>query len=280
MSAQPSAAAGAGAGAGPRLETVRSADGTSIAFDRWGAGPPLLVLPGALCDRNTFAPLTALMASDFEVFTLDRRGRGASGDTAPYAVAREVEDIAAVIGAAGGSAAVYGHSSGAALALEASAGGLPITDLALYEPPYQLDPATNPQSADLAGRYAAFVAEGRPGAAVELFMSVVGLSPEEIAGARSQPFWGALEGIAHTLAYDGSITGDGTFPAGRAALVPARTVALHGGNSPAWAASSAAAIAATVPRAVELRIEGLDHNATPEVLAPILRDWLLDRAAG
>jgi pimeloyl-ACP methyl ester carboxylesterase len=257
------------------LHTVRSADGTTIAFDRVGSGPPLLFVTGALCDRNTFAPLAAVLAEDFEVFDIDRRGRGDSGDTAPYAVAREVEDVAAVIAAAGGTAAVYGHSSGAALALEAAASGLNISRLALYEPPYQLDPATNRVTSDLPERYAALVAEGRRGDAVELFMSVVGMPPEAIAGARQQPSWAGVEGIAHTLAYDAAILGDGTFPADRAAAVTTKTLAVYGANSPSWAAISAAALGATVPDIEVRRLEGQDHDVAPAAIGAVLTEWLL-----
>src|SRR5262249_4599532 len=147
---------------------------TTIAFDRLGAGRPLVLLAGALCDRRTFTDLALALAADFEVFNVDRRGRGDSGDTPPYAVAREVEDIGAVVEAAWGSAAVFGHDSGAALALEAAASGLGaaagVEALVLFEPPYQLDPSTRSQSADLAERYAALVRDDRRGEAVELFM--------------------------------------------------------------------------------------------------------------
>jgi pimeloyl-ACP methyl ester carboxylesterase len=175
------------------LEKVRSADGTSIAFDRLGQGQPLVLLAGGMCDRRTFLELADVLAADFEVFNVDRRGRGDSGDSAPYAVEREVEDIAAVIQAAGGKAALFGHSSGAALALEAVAadtdGALGVDRLLLFEPPYQLDPATNRQSVGPSQRYAALVGAGRRGDTVELFMTTVGMPPEAIAGARSQPFW-------------------------------------------------------------------------------------------
>lgn len=260
------------------LEQVRSADGTSIAFERLGSGPPLVLLAGGMCDRRTFIDLAAALATDFEVLNVDRRGRGDSGDTPPYAVAREVEDIAAVVHAAGGKAAVFGHSSGAALALTAAADApdAGIAQLALFEPPYQVDPATNRLSADLAERYAALVAGGRRGDAVELFMTTVGMPPEAIAGARSQPFWPALEGIAHTLAYDAEVLGDGSFPADRAAAVSVPTLVLVGGASPAWAPAAGAALAAAVPDVTLLTIAGQDHDIAPEALVPALRDWLLD----
>jgi pimeloyl-ACP methyl ester carboxylesterase len=260
------------------LEKVRSADGTTIAFDRLGRGQPLVLLAGGLCDRRTFTELADVLAADFEVFNVDRRGRGDSGDTAPYAVGREVEDIAAVIRAAGGKPALFGHSSGAALALEAVAadtdGVLGVDRLLLFEPPYQLDPATNRQSADLSERYAALVDAGRRGDAVELFMTTVGMPPEAIAGARSQPFWPALEGIAHTLAYDAVIMGDGTFPAERAGAVGVPTLVLVGGASPPWAAAAGSALEAAMPDATLRTIEGQDHNVTTEALVPVIRDWL------
>jgi pimeloyl-ACP methyl ester carboxylesterase len=260
------------------LEQVRSADGTTIAFDRLGSGPPLVLLAGGLCDRRTFTDLAAALATDFEVLNVDRRGRGDSSDTPPYAVAHEVEDIAAVVLAAGGKAAVFGHSSGAALALTAAAEDpdAGIGRLVLFEPPYQLDPSTNRQSADLAARYAALVEAGRRGDAVELFMTTVGMPPEAIAGARSQPFWPALEGIAHTLAYDAEVLGDGTFPVERAAAVSVPTLVLVGGASPAWAATAGAALAGTGPDVTLRTIEGQDHNIAPDALAPVIRDWLLD----
>jgi pimeloyl-ACP methyl ester carboxylesterase len=260
------------------LERVRSADGTTIAFDRLGSGPPLVLLAGGMCDRRTFTDLADALATDFEVLNVDRRGRGDSGDTPPYAVAREVEDIAAVVRAAGGPVALFGHSSGAALALEAVAGdsdgSLGVDRLLLFEPPYMLDPVTNRQSADLAERYAGLVEAGRRGDAVELFMTTVGMPPEAIAGARSQPFWPALEGIAHTLAYDAAIMGDGTFPAERAAAVRVPTLVIVGGASPAWAAASGVALEAVIPDATLRTIEGQDHNVTPGTLGPVISEWL------
>src|ERR1041385_2827660 len=118
------------------MSTVFSEDGTAIAFERFGEGPPLILVVGAFNDRSTGAPLAARLAAHHTVFTYDRRGRGDSGDTAPYAVDREVDDLAVVIAETGGAAAVFGYSSGAILALHAAARGLGITGLALYEPPY------------------------------------------------------------------------------------------------------------------------------------------------
>jgi alpha-beta hydrolase superfamily lysophospholipase len=116
---------------------VTSSDGTTIGFDRRGTGPGLVLVDGALSYRGSgpMAGVADALSSGFTVYTYDRRGRGESTDTAPHAVEREVEDLAAVIAAAGGSAYWCGRSSGAVLAPEAAASGLPITKLALYEPP-------------------------------------------------------------------------------------------------------------------------------------------------
>src|SRR6266545_989385 len=177
------------------MHTTTSADGTSIAYERAGSGESIVFVAGAFNDRTTLAPLAKELEDRFTVITYDRRGRGDSGDTAPYAVEREIEDLDAVIAAAGGSAYVFGFSRGSA-----------ITGLALYEPP--LEPGAGPVGADFPDRIAALVRDGRRGDAVELFQrEAVGLPPEMIAGIRQMPFWPALEAAAHTLVYDTTITG-------------------------------------------------------------------------
>jgi len=199
------------------METVRSADGTAIAFDRLGEGPPVVLVCGGSVDRSDDAPVAERLASSFTVFNYDRRGRGDSGDTQPYAIGREVEDAGAVIEAAGGTANLWGSSSGAALALICAEQGLPISKLALWEPPYIPDGVPRPP-ADQVEQYETMVAEDRRGDAVEYFMSkVVGMPPEFVAGARSQPWWGKTEALAHTLAYDARIMGDYSLPIERAA---------------------------------------------------------------
>ena len=189
-------------------------------------------MSGGSVDRSSNAPLAELLAQHFTVFNYDRRGRGPSGDTAPYAVEREVEDIDAVITAAGGSACLYGTSSGAALALEATASGLAITKLALWEPPYILDDSRPRPPADTASTYTEMVSAGRRGDAVEFFMAkVVGLPPEFVAYARTQPWWPAQEALAHTLAYDATIMGDYSLPSARVAAVTAPTIVIVGGRA-------------------------------------------------
>lgn len=254
------------------MDLLTSKDGTAIACDRVGDGPALVLTVGAFCDRGTVAPVAALLADRFTVYTYDRRGRGGSGDTPPYAVEREIEDLAAVIEAAGGSAAVYGHSSGAALALEAALRGLPITALALYEAPYMVGEAHPPQ--DYVERLFAFAAAGQRTEAVEYWLGpVVGVPAPVIEGMRSAPFWAGMEGLAHTLAYDASIMGHNTegkpLPAEWAAMT-LPTLVLGGANSPPPLQQAVEALATLLPNARREAIPGADHGCPPEVLAPIL----------
>jgi pimeloyl-ACP methyl ester carboxylesterase len=262
-------------GKGGTMGTTVSADGTTIAFERSGGGRPVVLVGGAFNIRATAAPLAALLASDLTVFTYDRRGRGDSGDTAPYSVAREVEDLAAVVEEAGGSAAVYGLSSGAALALRAAAEGVPVTRLALYEPPFLVvgDDTRAPTSVDLAQRYAELTAEGRRTEAVQLFLTTAGLPPEVVDDMHTQPVWPALEGLAHTLAYDTSILGDGSVPTESAATVTVPTLVIDGGASPGWARRSVAALVEALPDGRLRTLDGQTHDVDPAVLAPVLLEF-------
>src|SRR5262245_36441292 len=161
------------------MDKVTSADGTAIAYDRLGDGPAVVLVCGGSVDRTSNAPLAALLAEDYTVYNYDRRGRGDSGDGSEYAIEREFEDLDTIFAAAGGSAHLYGTSSGAALALLATAAGRPVNKLALWEPPYILEGTRNRPPADTASIYRAFVAEGRRDKAAEYFMAVVvGLPPE------------------------------------------------------------------------------------------------------
>ena len=259
------------------MNRVTSSDGTTIAFDRAGDGPPVVLVCGASTDRVANAPLAALLAEHFTVFNYDRRGRGDSGDTATYAVEREVEDVDAVIDEAGGSASVYGTSSGGALALEAAASGLAITNLALWEVPFSLDESRRPP-ADLVERYNEMIAAGRRGDAVEYFMSkVVGLPPEFVAYARTQPFWEAQEALAHTLAYDATVMGDYSLPTERAASVTVPTLVIAGGASFPFMRKTAQALADILPDGQHRILEGQEHNVDPAVLAPVLMEFFSAR---
>jgi pimeloyl-ACP methyl ester carboxylesterase len=260
------------------MNTVTSKDGTTIAFDRSGEGPAIILVGGAFQHRAidpSTARLAELLAPNFTVYHYDRRGRGDSDDTAPYAVVREIEDLDALIQEAGGSAFIFGMSSGAVLALHATAAGLAITKLALYEPPFIVDDSRPPLPEDYRDRLTELLAAGRRGDAVELFMTeAVGVSAETVAPMRGAPFWSAFEGVAHTLPYDDAIMGDTLsgkpLPAGRWAAVTIPTFVIDGGDSPAWAGTAVEALVDFLPDAQRRTLKGETHQVHPDVLAPDL----------
>jgi pimeloyl-ACP methyl ester carboxylesterase len=255
-----------------------SADGTAIAADRTGSGPALVLVAPALATRAAFAPLAELLAPHFTVYAYDRRGRGDSGDTPPYAADREVEDLMAVIGAAGGSAHVFGHSSGAVLALDAAARNVGVTKLAVYEPPFIVD--GEPMPADFADQLAALVAADRPGDALALWMrSTVGMSEEAIAQARTEPWWPTVEAVAHTTPYDAAITvpymTGRPLPTQRWSKVTMPTLVLDGEVSPSFMRQGTKALAGILPNATSTTFPGQGHGAPPEMVAPILTAFFL-----
>jgi pimeloyl-ACP methyl ester carboxylesterase len=263
--------------------TVTSRDGTRIAFERAGSGPLLILVSGALSTAADGAALAAQLAPRFTVIRFDRRGRGASSDTAPYAVEREVEDIAALIDANGGSARLFGSSSGAVLALEAAAHLRDrVARIALYEPPFVVDDSRPAVPADLAARIAELVRTGQRSAAVELFfVAGVGVPPEMVARMKAMPMWTSLAGLAHTLPHDFAVMG-GTqsgqpLPVERWAGAKMPALVLCGGASDPWLHAGSAALADLLPGA-ELRVlAGLDHSAAttrPQALAPVLVEFL------
>jgi alpha-beta hydrolase superfamily lysophospholipase len=255
------------------MDHVTSRDGTTIAFDRLGDGPAVVLVSGGSVDRSSNAGLADLLATDFTVYNYDRRGRGPSGDTQPYAPEREVEDIAAVIEAAGGSAGLYGSSSGAALALLAAASSVPVTRLALWEPPFIIDENARPP-ADQVQQYETMLAEGRRGDAAEYFMTqVVRMPPEFAAMARSQPWWPSQEALAHTLPYDATIMGDYSVPTEQASRVTVPTIIVTGSASMPFMASTAAALVDALPDGRTATLEGQEHNVDPTVLAPVLKEF-------
>jgi pimeloyl-ACP methyl ester carboxylesterase len=255
------------------MNRLTSSDGTTIAFERSGDGPPVILVCGRSTHRTANAPLADLLAELFTVFNYDRRGRGDSGDTAPYAVEREIEDIDAVITAAGGSASVYGTFSGAGLALEAAASGLAITKLALWEPSYIVEGRPRPP-AGTARIYSEPVAAGRRADAVEYFMAnVLGLPPEFVAEGRKAPWWTDQEALAHTLAYDATIMGDYSLPAERAASVMVPTLVIDGGTSFPWIRKTAQAIADVIPETQRRTLECQTHNVAAEAIAPVLVEF-------
>jgi pimeloyl-ACP methyl ester carboxylesterase len=260
------------------MDRVTSKDGTSIAFDRQGSGPAVILVGGAFVDRSENAPLATELAKQFTVYNYDRRGRGDSGDTPPYAVEREIEDIEALISEAGGSAHLYGISSGGALALEAAATGIAIDKLAVYELPYNMADDGPQRQREYVEQLEAFLAEGRRGDAAELFMRLAGASDEMVAGAKDSPVWPGLEAIAHTLLYDAACMGNGQPPTDRLARITLPTLVATGGGSPEsfvggggdFFGKAADAIAASIPQAERQTIEGQTHMVDPKALAPVL----------
>jgi pimeloyl-ACP methyl ester carboxylesterase len=265
--------------------TVRSADGTSIAYDSAGDGPALFLVGGAFSYRRyrSWVQLAELVAPRFRVISYDRRGRGDSGDTAPYAVEREIEDLDALVQAAGGSAHVFGMSSGSVLALRAAAAGVPITRAVVYQPPFSVDSSGHLPPADFGERLDELVAFGRRGAAVSYFMREGMGAPRALVGVLrvARPIWRNLEAVAHTLPYDYAVM-DGTVhgtPLAREpwASIATPTLVVDGGKSPASLRRASDALAARLPDAERLTLEGQSHNLSMKLLAPVLEEFLLDR---
>lgn len=234
--------------------TVLSKDGTVIAYERRGDGPPLVLVGGALATAADEAPLANLLAHRFSVIAYDRR---------------EVEDLAAVVEEAGGHVCVHGTASGGVLALEAAASGVPVAQLSLYEPPFVTDPAGREAAAARREDVAALLARGRRGDALKLFLSEV-LPPGVLGGLRRSPLWAELEARAHTLAYDHAVLGDAGVPAERLREVAVRVTVVDGGASPSWRRDSVRAVARALPRGRHRTLTGQTHEVAPHVLAPAL----------
>jgi pimeloyl-ACP methyl ester carboxylesterase len=258
------------------MDTVASADGTVIAYDWYGDGPPVILTVGAFNTRSQTEPLARALAPRFTVLNYDRRGRGDSGDTVPYSVDREIDDIAALIAAAGGSASMFGHSSGATLALKAAASGLPITHLVLYEPPFNTGDNYPVLPAGFARELAELVSAGRRGDAVELYQATaVGIPQEVIAQMRHAPFRTGMEAIAHTLAYDAAVIGDRSFPAGLLTAITVPALVITGEQSPPFLRNAAQAAAEMVPNGRLAVLPGQGHDINPGATAPVMAEFLV-----
>ena len=251
------------------MEYVTSADGTRIALDRLGQGPLVILVTGGLDDGNENAPLAAELAAGFTVINYQRRGRGSSGDNQPYAVEREIEDIEALIG--GGTAFLFGASSGGALALEAAAAGLPIGKVAVYEVPYLMDDQMRQDWLSYVDSLVEFLARDRRDDALKLFMRLAGSPEEQIAAAEASEYWPPLLLIAHTLAYDAACLRDGRPPASFA-KISQPVLVVTGTND--WLGdfyySAADAIAEIVPDTHRETLAGQGHVADPGALATVL----------
>ena len=261
------------------VEEVRSRDGTPIAFERSGSGPSLVLVDGALCHRR-FGPmpkLAARLARDFTVFTWDRRGRGDSGNTLPYAVEREVEDLAALIAEAGGRPSVFGASSGAGLALEAARAGIPMEKLVLYEAPFIVDATRPPLTDEILAELDRLLARGERGRAVKLFMRTVGAPAPFVFVMSCLPVWKKLTAVAHTLPYDFAVV-EGEqrgrpLRAGRWSHVRVPTLVAVGGKSPVWIQNGMRALAGALPGALHRTLPGQTHMVKAKVLAPLLVEF-------
>ncbi|QFG21933.1 alpha/beta fold hydrolase [Actinomadura sp. WMMB 499] len=244
---------------------VISTDGTRIAFDLLGDGPPVILVAGMFCDRRATGDLAEALAAHFTVVNYDRRGRGESGDTLPYAPEREVEDIAALIAAAGGTASVYGHSSGACLALNAAA-ELPVDRLVLNDPPYGADDAESRAAArEMAGKVVAAIAEDRRADAIKMFMTASGMPDEMAAGISADP---SMQAIAPTMPYDYAVVGhDGTIPKEKARAISMPTLILAGGTSAPFFRDAAVRLGEIIPGARVQVLEGVGHDASAEAVA-------------
>jgi pimeloyl-ACP methyl ester carboxylesterase len=259
------------------MNKVISKDGTEIAYDRLGNGPAMILVDGALCSRK-FGPtpkLAPILAKNFTVYAYDRRGRGDSGNTLPYSKVREVEDIAALINEAGGSAYVTGFSSGAALALEAAASALNITKLALYEPPFMVDKDGHKPPPDHEEQLKRLIAADRRGDAVMFFMRKMVNVPAifTIMMRLMFPVWKKLKAVAHTLPHDAAVMGDFSLPADRAALVSVPTLAMAGSKTDVRLLHATDALAKVLPNVQHRILKGQTHNVSASAIAPVLVEF-------
>jgi len=255
---------------------VISKDGTTIAYDKTGNGPAV-VLVGAMPDRSANGGLVQMLSADFTVYNYDRRGHGDSGDTQPWAFEREVEDLEAVIDSAGGPACVYGSSGNGFFALLATAEGLQnkIKKLAVWEPPFIVDDSRPPLPLDYKEQLETLLAEGRKGDMIELFMTqAVGLPKEFVTPMRSMPMWPAFEAPAHTLIYDAQITGDFSLPADTMMRVTVPVLVLDGGSATfPWSHNGLEELLKVLPNSEHRVLEGQQHNIESTALAPALVDY-------
>ncbi|GAC1353928.1 MAG: alpha/beta hydrolase [Ktedonobacteraceae bacterium] len=266
------------------MKTVQSADGTTIAFDKRGKGPALILVGGALEQRamdSETAQLAPRLSQHFTVFHYDRRGRGESTDTQPYAAQREIEDIEALITEAGGSAFVFGISSGAALAMEAAITlGDKVKKLAMYEAPYNSDEAARLAWKAYRKQLVEVLAQGRRGDALALFMLLVGMPADHLDRVRQHPMWPMWEAVASTLAYDAAVLGeDASVPIERAASVAVPALVMDGSASSPFMHITATMLANALPNAEHRTLEGQTHEVEASALAPVLEEFFNSNAA-
>jgi pimeloyl-ACP methyl ester carboxylesterase len=256
-----------------------SADGTKIATEAVGQGRPVVLIGGAFNERTTMSGLAQVLSPYYRAVTYDRRGRGASGDeSGDYRADREIEDLRAVIDRVGGTASVFGHSSGAVLALEAASRGLPIAKVAAYETPFIPEGSRPRPAADVADRLAKLVQAGDRDGATALFQTeVIGLPAEMVEGMRHSDIWGYFTSLAHSLPYDYALFEPGCpVPSARLAKIGVPVLAIAGSDTFPWLATATAQVADAVPGARFLSLDGQDHGVLqqPGALLPCLREFL------
>lgn len=257
------------------MNSITSKDGTKIAYDKAGQGPTLVIVLGALNTRKSGANLAKLLQGNFTVINYDRRGRGNSTDTAPYKVEREIEDLGALIDEVGGPVYLYGHSSGAAIALE-TARKMPnkVKKLAVYEVPYSLTDDEIKASKDYDKQLKKLLASGKTDDAVALFISHVGVSEKQIAALKRMPMWKGLVAMAPTLAYDSNVLGEGfALPKTLLAGITTPALVMHGAKGAPSMRDTALAVSQAMPKAKLMTVEGQDHGVSPKAMAPILKDF-------
>jgi len=259
------------------METTTSADGTTLAFERTGEGQAVIIVPGAMCTRGITAALARELAAACTVLNLDRRARGDSDDRSgpPYAPERETEDLAALIDAAGGHAALYGHSSGAAVVLRAAAAGLPIDRIVLHDAPFNVEPTQ--ESVDYSAELLARLAAGEPGEAVLAFMRQVGVPEPALAGMQAGPQWSGMASAGYSLAYDSAAMGDaagGAVPTELLAQIRMPTMVLVGAETWPFMIEAGRALHAGIPGSQFELLAGANHEASAELVAPRLVPFL------
>ena len=262
------------------MPTVTSADGTPIAYETTGRGPALVLVDGSLCHRD-FGPARALAATLADTFTVhlyDRRGRGASGNIQPWSPEREIDDLAALLEAAGGEAYVFGASSGAVLAADA-ANRLPgFSRAVLYEPPFIVDDTRPPRPTTFTSDIEAMIARGDESAALTTFFRDVGVPGPIVRIMKLTPNWRKLKAVAPTLPYDLHILGDTSrgvpLDSARWAAAAAPTLVLDGGKSPRYMRNAARALSEALPKAEYRTIPGQTHIIKAAALAPWIKQFL------
>jgi pimeloyl-ACP methyl ester carboxylesterase len=263
------------------MQTATSTDGTTIAYDRYGVGPAVILVGGALSYRKfkKIEQLAELLAERCTVLNYDRRGRGDSGEVGAFAAEREIEDIAALIDAAGGRASLWGWSSGGALALRAAAAGIGVERLAVYEVPFMVDPHGKLPTPDYSKRLDELVAAGNRSGAVKHFMrNAIGIPAPFVALMQLMPMWKGLKATAHTLPYDWAGLGDHTMygePLRPAEWAPVTvpTLVAYGSKSPAELQKGSRALAEVLPNAELRALERQSHNVSMKALAPVLAEF-------